>query len=104
MAQEGLQPNVHVYNALLGVCNQAGQWDASLALVREMRGADIQGNLTTAQARPHGVVQGLARGPGLLEATGRGGAGSVDRQAALAAALSATVGAAGVALMQTGFI
>ncbi|KAL6776016.1 MCA1 [Auxenochlorella protothecoides x Auxenochlorella symbiontica] len=89
MAQEGLQPNVHVYNALLGVCNQAGQWDASLALVREMRGADIQGNLTTAQ---------------LLEATGRGGAGSVDRQAALAAALSATVGAAGVALMQTGFI
>jgi len=86
-AAAGVQPTVHLYNALIAACERAGQYERAVALGREMRAEGVAGNAAT-QA--------------LLDGVCKEGVRAVETQQAVVGALTAAVAAAGSMMIRAG--
>lgn len=87
MKATGIKPTVHIYNALVAACDHAGQYEKAIKLVDEMKAMNIEPNSVTKV---------------LMDSVCKEGVRAVESQQALAAALSAAVGAAGAVMIRAG--
>lgn len=58
MDVEQIQPNVVVYNRLIGACKAASQWDLALSLWQQMPSRQVEPDTVTFSA----VIAGTMRG------------------------------------------
>ena len=89
MAEHGVPPSVHTYNALIDAADSACDFGRALALAGDMRAAGIPPNAATAS---------------LLAAVGQRGAKDVAAQQSRLAAVSAAAAALATVLIQRGLL